>query len=311
MGQISFIGKDIRFGLRTLRKRPLFTSLVVGTLGLGIGASSIVFSLVDGVLLEDMPYEEPGELVNIWQTFPGWKDHEILDEAWDKIGLTWAKFHTLRENTQFFTDVAVHRSRRMGLTHAGTSERLQAGEASPGLFPLLGVRPLLGRVFLPGEEGPGTARVAILSHSLWRSRFGSDPAIVGATIELDQGPFDVIGVLPPEFRLRSTIYTLLSSTMDTGERALWVPLAFDRISAGNQDHEAVGRLAPGATLEQVRAELEALLREDRTAEQLGFRDRGRPPRVASSAPCRRGHPARHRVCQHCGAAHERSRWADA
>jgi putative ABC transport system permease protein len=269
--EFSSVGKDIRFGMRTLRKRPLFTTLVVGTLGLGIGASTIVFSLVDGVLLEEMPYEEPGELVTIWETFPQWRNDELLTEAWDKIGLTWDEFHNLRENTQVFTDVAVHRSREMSLTHAGTTVRLQVGEASPSLFPLLGVRPLLGRVFLPGEEGPASPRVTILGHALWSSRFGADPTIVGKTIQLNQGPFQVIGVLPPGFRLRSTIRTLLSSAMDTGERALWVPLALNRINRGNQDHEAVGRLLPGATLEQARAELDALIRDGRTTDQLGFR----------------------------------------
>jgi putative ABC transport system permease protein len=268
--EISSIGKDIRFGLRTLKKRPLFTTLVVATLGLGIGASTIVFSLVDGVLLEDMPYEEPGELVNIWQTYPHWRNHEVLDEAWDKLGLTWNEFHTLRENTQVFSHVAAHKNRMMVLTSPGTPERLQAAEASPGLFPMLGVRPLLGRVFLPGEEGPGTARLTVLSHSLWTSRFGSDPDIVGKAIDLNQEPFEVIGVLPAGFRLRSTLFRLFNSTLDGGHRALWVPLRFDRVD-GSHDNETVGRLAQGATLEQVRAELDALVRGDRTADQLGFR----------------------------------------
>jgi len=270
--------RDVRFGLRTLRKKALFTTLVVGTLGLGIGAFTIVFSLVDGVLMREMPYEQPGELVNIWKTFPAWQRQDVLDDAWDKVGLNWSEFLTLRDNSQLLAEVAVRRNRTMVLTGAGTPERLEVGEASSGLFPMLGVRPLLGRLFLPGEEGPGTARLAVLSHSLWANRFGSDPDIVGRKIELDAQPFEVIGVLPPGFRLRSTIFNLLNSAMDTGERALWVPIGFDRLGAG-WSLEATGRLLPGATPEQLRAELDALLRECRTcyvpagqtAAGLGFR----------------------------------------
>jgi putative ABC transport system permease protein len=270
--------RDVRFGLRRLRKEPLFTTLVVGTLGLGIGAFTIVFSLVDGVLMREMPYEQPGELVNIWKTFPAWQGQDVLDDAWDKVGLNWSEFLTLRDNSQLLAEVAVRRNRTMVLTGAGAPERLEVGGASSGLFPMLGVRPLLGRVFLPGEEGPGTARLAVLSHSVWANRFGSDPDIVGRKIELDAQPFEVIGVLPPGFRLRSTIFNLLNSAMDTGERALWVPIGFDRLGAG-WSLEATGRLLPGATPEQLRAELDALLRDCRTcyvpagqtAAGLGFR----------------------------------------
>ncbi len=270
--------RDVRFGLRTLRKRPLFTTLVVGTLGLGIAAFTIVFSLVDGVLLRKMPYERPGQLVNIWKTFPAWQGQDVLDDAWDKVGLNWSEFLTLRDNSQLLAEVAVRRNRTMVLSGTGTPERLEVAGVSSGLFPMLGVRPLLGRLFLPGEEGPGTARLAILSHTLWANRFGSDPDIVGRRIELDAQPFEVIGVLPPGFRLRSTIFNLLNSAIDTGERALWVPIGFDRLGAG-WSLEVTGRLLPGATPEQLRAELDALLRECRTcyvpagqtAAGLGFR----------------------------------------
>ncbi|MFC1639531.1 ABC transporter permease [Gemmatimonadota bacterium] len=267
---LSGVLNDVRFGFRTLRKRPLFTTIAVTTMGLGIGAATIVFSLVDGVLLADMPYERSGELVNIWQTFPGWRGDAITSEAWDKIGLTWTNYQTLRDNSQVLSEFAVHRNRTMVLTSLDTPERLVVGEASPGLFPLLGARPILGRGFLPGEEGPGTERLAVLSHALWSSRFGSDPAVVGSTIELDQEPFEVIGVLPRGFRVRSTIFNLMNSSIDTGERALWVPVRFDKLD-GSQDHEAVGRLVVGATLDQLRAELDALIREGRTPDRLGFR----------------------------------------
>jgi predicted permease len=264
--------RDFRFGVRTLRRRPLFALLVIGTLGLGIGASSTVFSLVDGVLLTDMAYEQPGELATIWQTYPEWADHELLSEAWDKVGLSWKEFLTLREETQAFSAVGVHRSRAMTLAGVGTPVRLDVGETSAGLFPLLAVRPLLGRTFLPDEEGPGAPRLVILSHELWRTRFGSDPDMVGRPVSLDGEPWEVIGVLPPEVRIHSTLFNLFRSALDTGDRALWVPVAWDgRTSDGNHDLEAIGRLRPGASRDQALDEVDHILRNDRTHAELGFR----------------------------------------
>ena len=270
--------RDVRLGLRAIRRRPLFSALTVGTLGLGVGASTTVFSLVRGVLIQDMPYEKPGELVNIWKTFPAWRGHEVLDDAWDKVGLNWSEFLTLRENSELLAEIGVLRNRTMVLSGSSAPQRLQVGGVSSGLLPMLGTRPVLGRVFLPGEEGPGAPRLAVLSHRLWATRFGSDPDIVGRTIELNVQAFEVIGVLPPGFRLRSTTFSVLNSTMDTGERALWIPIGFDRLGPG-WSLEVMGRLAPGATTEMLRDELDILLRdcgscyvpEGQTADGFGFR----------------------------------------
>jgi putative ABC transport system permease protein len=262
--------KDVRFGLRALRRRPLFTALAVGTLGLGIGASTIVFSLVDGVLLEEMPYARPEELVSIWKMFPEWQGHEVQRDHWDKIGITWPEFLTLREDSQLFREISVRKNRTMVLSGSGMAERLEVGEAGSALFSMLGVRPLLGRVFLPGEEGPGAARLAVLSHSFWSSRLGSDPHIVGTTVLLDESAFEVIGVLPAGFRLRSPNFNLRNASLDTGARALWIPIGFDGLEDG-WSLEAMGRLAAGATVDQAHAEVDALLRGGRTADELDFR----------------------------------------
>jgi len=264
--------RDLRFGLHTLRRRPLFAALVVGTLGLGSGASTTVFSLVDGVLLRDMGYQRPGELVTIWKTSLLWRADPVLAEAWDKLGLRWDEFLTLRDETRTFSEVAVHRPSTATLSGVGDPVRLDAGEASVGLFSLLGIRPDLGRAFLPGEEGPGAPRLAVLSHELWESRFGSDPAILGRSVTLNGKPFEVIGVLPRGFRIHSSIYNLLNSAIDTGDRALWVPTNWDRSDPNSStDLEAVGRLRPGVTREEALAEVDALLRADRSRELIEFR----------------------------------------
>ncbi len=264
--------KDLRFGFRTLRKRPLFAALVIGTLGLGIGASTTVFSLVNGILLRNMSYARPGELVTIWQTYPQWREDALLSEAWDKIGLSWPQFLDFRDRTRAFREVAVHRNRTMTLTGAGTPKTLDVGEASAGLFSMLGIRPLLGRAFLPEEEGPGAPRLVVLSHALWSSRFGSDPDIVGRSVTLDGGAFEVIGVLPPEVRVHSTLFNLFRASIDTGDRAAWVPVFFDRrASPGSRDLEAMGRLAPGGSRAQALSELDVVLRGDRSPAELAFR----------------------------------------
>lgn len=267
------LARDIRFGLRTLRKRPLFAFLVVGTLGLGIGATTTVFSLVDGILLKDMAYERPGELVTIHKTFPGFRDDPFLGELWNKVGLRWNEFLALRDGTRTFREVAVHRAATVTLSGVGAPVRLDVGEASAGFFPLLGIRPLLGRTFLPGEEGPWAPHLVVLSHELWHGRFGSDPTIVGRSVTLNGEPFVVIGVLPPGVRVHSSFYNVVNSAIDTGDRALWVPANWGRMDDpnGNIDLEPVARLQPGVTREEAVAETDALLRAGQSQEALQFR----------------------------------------
>ncbi|MGD2122896.1 MAG: ABC transporter permease [Gemmatimonadota bacterium] len=264
--------RDVRFGLRTLRKRPLFTVLVVGTLGLGIGASTTVFSLVDGILLKDMAYEDPDELVLIWGTWPGWREDPLLSEAWDKIGLTWEGYATLREENRTFSDVAGHRSGTLTLTGVGDPVRLESGEATSSLFPLLGIRPVLGRTFLPGEDGPGAPRLAVIGYDLWQTRFGSDPGVLGRAVSLDGEPFEIIGVLPEGVRVHSTLYNLFNSAIDVGDREVWVPVQWNRqADNGSRDLEAVGRILPGVSRDQALAEVTGILGPSPRHEDTVFR----------------------------------------
>jgi len=215
---------------------------------------------VDGILLRDMAYEDPEELVLIWGTFPEWREDPLLSEAWDKIGLTWDGYVTLRRETRAFSDVAGHRSGTLTLTGAGDPVRLESGEATSSLFPLLGIRPALGRTFLPGEDGPGAPRLAVLGHDLWRTRFGSDPTVLGRSVNLNGRPFEIIGVLPPAVRVHSTLYNLFNSAIDAGERSIWVPAHWSRRDTdGSRDLETVGRIRSGASREQALAEVTGIL----------------------------------------------------
>jgi predicted permease len=231
-----------------------------------------VFSLVDGILLKDMAYERPGELVTIWGTWPEWRDDPLLQEAWDKIGLTWDDYTTLRDETRAFSGIGAHRSGTLTLTGAGDAVRLESGEATATLFPLLGIRPVLGRTFLPGEEGPGAPRLAVLGYELWQTRFGGDSTVVGRSVSLNGEPFEVIGVLPRGVRIHSTLYNLFNSSIDAGERAIWIPANWNRPEGnGSRDLEALGRVRPGVSTEEALAEVGTILKPTGRHEGTVFR----------------------------------------
>ncbi|MFG1691484.1 ABC transporter permease [Gemmatimonadota bacterium] len=268
-GSLDPLLQDTRFGLRTLRRRWLFTSIAIGTLGLGIGASTAVFSLVDGVLLQDPPFDNPEELVTVWATFPHWRGREGLDANWERIYVSLRDYRRWREEQTHFQDVAVYSTTVATLTGRGTPERLRIGTGSASLFPLLGVRPALGRAFLPGEDGHTARRIALLSHDFWQERFGGDPGVLGQTLELDLESYTVVGVLPRDFRLRS--FGLFSSPGDSGERSFWVPMgnSEEEVEEGNRVFETIARLKPGVTIDQARAETVSLILGDKDPARNG------------------------------------------
>ncbi len=154
-GIFDSILQDFRFGLRTLRQRPLYTAVAVLTLGLGIGASTAMFSVVDGVLLKKLSYQEPGRLVTVWLAFP-WKKSDGPGGRWDHMNLTNEQYQDWRENNTLFQDVALYLANEWGegtLSEMGRPERISVGTATASLLPVLGVQPAIGRWFLPGEQG--------------------------------------------------------------------------------------------------------------------------------------------------------------
>lgn len=260
--------QDLRFGARTLRKRPLFTLVAVATLGLGIGAATAIFSVVDGVLLRPPPFERPSELVSVWKTYPEWRSIPALAPGWDKGIHSYPGYLRWREGQTRFTDVAIHGSTARNFTGEGDPERLMVGIASSSLFPVLGVRPVLGRTFTPDEDETDAAPVAVLGYGFWKERFGGDPGVLGRTIRLDEQPFTIVGVLPPQFRLRE-----LEWGSGSGDWPLWIPVGADgfRRSEGAHSYWALGRLAPGATIEQAQAEALTLIPTPGDDEPVGVR----------------------------------------
>lgn len=232
---------NLRYALRTLLKRPAFTAVTVGTLALGIGANTAIFSVVDGVLLEALPYSESDRLVAVSHAAPG-LDLPSLPSATGIHLITREESRTLQETALYQTSSAT-------LTGDGAPERIRVGRATPSLFRVLRVGAARGRTFTPEEGLPGAERVVILSHGLWSERFGSDPAVVGTTVRLDGTARQVIGVMPEGFAFPDP------------EVRLWTPIRIDpaQTSFGGFNFPAIARLADGVEVADARAELGRLL----------------------------------------------------
>jgi putative ABC transport system permease protein len=225
------LSQDVRYGLRMLRKNPGFTAVAVLTLALGIGANTAMFSVVNAVLLDPLPYQDAGRLTTLWETsspFGSAGPGSVTDPDY----VEW------RTQNQVFVDVAAFHGQTFNLTGGADPERLLGAAASPNLFKLLGVNPALGRTFLPEEEQTGRGNVVLLSHQLWVRRFGSNPAIVGKSITLDGASFAVVGVMPPNFDFPN-------------QSSIWSPLVLSSDN-GNAMDQIVARLKPAVTLERAR-----------------------------------------------------------
>ncbi|HEY8256068.1 MAG TPA: ABC transporter permease [Gemmatimonadales bacterium] len=237
--------QDFRYGLRQLWRSPAFTATAVLTLALGIGATSAIFSVINGVLLRPLPYERPDRLAMI-------NGHWALK---DRAELSEAEFWDMREQARSFEGVAAYADGSVNLTGSGTPERLLMGVLTANGLPLLGVTPALGRPFTAEEDRPGQAPVVLLSDGLWRRRFGGDPKIIGRQVMLDDTPTTVIGVMPAGFQLPSHY---------SGRRMeAWAPLtldpAADRGERGFHYLETIARLRDGTSLEMADREVSALM----------------------------------------------------
>jgi putative ABC transport system permease protein len=235
--------QDLRYGLRMLWKNPGFTSVAVLALALGIGANSAIFSVVNTVLLQPLPFKNPAQLVLLWEN--------ATHLGFPKNTPSPANFLDWTRQSTVFTGMAAMAPKNFNLTGVGEPERLDGRRVSANLFDLLGVQPHLGRGFLPEEDTPGT-HVVILSHGLWQRRFGSDPQIIGRALNLNGESYSVIGVMPRGIELPG---------FDNWKDQLWVPIAFpgeEAKSRGNHFLEVIARMKPGITLKQARAEMETI-----------------------------------------------------
>jgi putative ABC transport system permease protein len=232
--------RDFRHALRTLLRTPGFTLVAVLTLALGIGANTAVFSIVNGVLLQSLPYHEPERLYTVWET--GARDQPRP--------ASYPTFQDWREQSDAFEDLVYIRGEDVAIRSREGTQRLTGAFVSPGFFRTLGVQPVLGRGFAGGEPGAG-AHPVVLSHRFWRDRFGGEPDVVGRTLQGVQGSYTVVGVMPP------TAYP------DWAD--LWLPMAARPASDPfftqrdlHVDSDVVARLKEGVTLPRAQAQLNAV-----------------------------------------------------
>ena len=247
--------QDLRFGARMLLKKPGFTLTAVITLALGIGANTAIFSVVRAALLSPLPYDESGRLVVVWQSFP--------QRGLDLVPMSYPNFVDLSGQAKVFEEAGAFGNINVSLTGTGEPERVAGMRVSATLLLISGVAPLMGRGFLPEEDRPGGANVVILSHGLWRRRFGAVAQIIGKTVTLDDQSYMVVGVMPPNFDFPPPFKITFASIPVTYPSAdFWRPIALDANpqSRGSRNFGMIGRLKPGVTLQQARAEMNSIAR---------------------------------------------------
>ena len=243
-GRMNIMGnfwQDLRYGMRMLAKNPGFTVVAVLALALGIGANSAIFSVVNSILLNPLPYPNPERLVMVWE--------ENTKAGYPRDTPAAANYIDWRDQSQSFEGMAAMAEQNFNLTGTGDPEKIQGKRVSASLFTLLGVEPRLGRSFLPEEDQPGGNRVVLLSHGLWQRRFGANEKIIGQQLTLNGESYTVVGVMPAHFRFPAR------------EDELWVPIAFTQEEAANRGRhylQVLARMKPGVALEQAQAEMNTI-----------------------------------------------------
>jgi len=234
---------DLRHILRTLLRAPGFTTVVVATLALAIGANTAIFSVVDAALLRPLPFPEPDRLVAVWEKT------NLFGLHYSPVAM--ANYTDWRAQNGTFQEIGLHENGGMLLTGTGDAEEVSCGLVTASLFRALQTQPAAGRLWAEGEDLPGSAKTVVLSHGLWQRRFAQDPHIVGSTVQLGGTPYTVIGIMPPGFAIPGQT------------NALWIPLGalYDAEALKNRQRHnffVAGRLKPGVTLAQANADLQAI-----------------------------------------------------
>src|SRR4051812_11655700 len=245
---------DVKLIVYQLRKSPLFTATVIATLGLGIGANTAIFSVIDAVMLKPLSYPNPDRIVQFLLKFP----------EGPRPSSSIADFRLWREQTRAFQDVSAYDFAAIGLSLTGDMpEELHGVHVTADYFRLFGASTILGRTFSTEETGPNGGNFVVLSYGLWKSRFESDSNIVGKTVSLDNGPYTVLGVTDRGFQ-------------SDPAADLWIPFQFSLINEDPSHYfQVAGRLKPGITLEQANAHLKLAEAEARRSHssadaEMGF-----------------------------------------
>ena len=228
--------------LRRLAKAPLFTAITLITLAVGIGANTAVFSVIDGVLLKPLPYPHPEQLIGVWHKAPA---INLPD-----INMGEYLYFTYRDQNRSFLDIGAYNGDSLSVTGAGEPEHVNGMDVTDGTLPLLGVKPVLGRLFTRADDSPDAPRTIILSYGYWQRRFGGSKSVIGRNITADGNPREIIGVLPKDFQF-----------LDAREADLFLPFRWKRseVQLGSFSYEGLARLKPGVTMEQASADMARMI----------------------------------------------------
>ncbi len=237
--------QDLRFGWRVLAKNSRHTVVAMLTIALGVGGVTMMFGIINAVLLHPLPFPESNRIVLVWEVQP--------KRDLTRGGTTLADFLDWRDRNHVFEEMATWLPWAYNLTGQSEPEEVWGARVSTNFFDLLRVRPAVGRTFIPEEEQPGHEEVVMLSYRLWQQRFGSDPGLIGKTVTIDDRPYAVVGILPRAFSLWGT-----SQQFD-----LWMPLAFVRTQLVRDNHAftVFGRLRRNATLSEANSEMNTIVRQ--------------------------------------------------
>jgi predicted permease len=235
-------GEQFKQVLRRLARAPLFTAVTLLTLAVGIGANTVVFSVVEGVLLKPLSYPHSEQLVGVW--------YHVDGIPIDKLPMAPFLYFIEREQGTTFQDIGVYNYDGLNVTGAGEPEHVLGFDVTDATLPLLGAKPVLGRLFTKRDDTAGAPQTVILSYAYWRRKFGGSDSVIGRSIKIDGKSREIIGVLPRDFHF-----------LDSEDAALYVPMQWDRSKTklGNFSYQGIARLKPGVTLAQVRADMTRLI----------------------------------------------------
>jgi predicted permease len=228
--------------LRRLGRAPVFTAVTLITLAVGIGANTAVFSVVEGVLLKPLSYSHADRLVGVWYHVPG------IDI--EKMPMGPFLYFIEREQNTVFEDIGAYQGNSRSVTGLGEPEQVRGLTVTDGTLPILGVKPVLGRIFTRQDDSPGAPKTVVLSYGYWRQKFGGSDSAIGRVMNVDGNPREIIGVLPKDFHF-----------LNREDAALYLPFQWDRgkVKLGNFSYPAVARLKPGVTMAQVKADMARLI----------------------------------------------------
>ncbi len=238
---LTLLGRTNRV-LRRLRRAPLFSAIALITLAVAVGANTVIFSVVNGVLLKPLSYPNPDRLIAV--------DHSSQQMGFKKMGIAPSIYFVYREQNTTLADIGAYDDDELDVTGAGAPEHVRILDVTDGTLPLLGVKPAVGRLFTRQDDAPGAAQTVVLTYSYWQQRFGGASSVIGSSITAGGVPREIIGVLPQTFHF-----------LDQKDPSLILPMQWDRATTtlGSFDGNAIARLKPGVSVQQATADLERLL----------------------------------------------------